>query len=73
MRFSQSKITDASVIKSRGGGGVHDLQMNGGVLPGFQKATLFHLATVAVTHFNDEFWRTFMMKLPIVNNFLPIS
>ena len=48
------------------GGGVHDLRMDGGLPPVFQKATLFWLPTAAITP-------TFMMnlggKLPIFDNF----
>ena len=64
---SSSRHTQSlCVFPTGGGGGVHDLRMDGGLPPGFQKATLLLLPTVAVI-------LTFMMnfggKLPIFDNF----
>ena len=53
---SEDKIANPTYQNSRGRGGVYDLHM--GLPPGFQKATLFQLPTVAVipTFSYDEFW-----------------
>ena len=48
------------------GGGVHDLRMDGGQPPGFQKATHFLLPTAAVI---PTFMMNFCGKLPILDNF----
>ena len=50
--------------------GIHDLRMDGGLPPGFQKATPLKLPTVAVI---PTFRMNFGGKLPILDNFLPIS
>ena len=39
--FDTIKVKDDNMFISRGGGGVHDLWMDGGLPPGFQKGTLF--------------------------------
>ena len=51
-------------------GGIHNLRMDGGLPPVFQKATLFQLPLVAVI---PTFMMNFGGKLPIFDNFLPIS
>ena len=48
------------------GGRAHDLRMDGGLPPGFQKATLFQFSAVAVL---TSFMMNFGGKLPIFDNF----
>ena len=52
------------------GGGVHDLGMDGGLPPGFQKGTLFLLQKLAVI---PTFFMNFGGKRPIFGTFSPIS
>ena len=52
-------------FRSRRGGGVHDLWMDGGLPPGFKKVTLFQLPTVAVIL---TFTMNFGGKLPMLYN-----
>ena len=54
-------------IMSRWGGGVHDLWMDGGMPPGFQKAALFLLLTVAII---PTFMMNFGGELPIFEIFV---
>ena len=53
-----------------GGGGVHDLRMEGGLPPGFQKGTFFQLPKLAVI---PTFMMNFGGKPPILCYFSPIS
>ena len=64
--YSLLTIALSNGDKNPGGGGVNDLWMDEVLPPGFQKATLFQLTTVAVT---PTLMMNFGRELPIFYNF----
>ena len=55
------------------GGGLHDLRMDRGLPPGLQKATPLLITELPTVTVIPSFRVNFDRKLPVFDNFLPIS